>query len=59
LLLQVHDELIFEVSEDEIKAAAQGIKEIMENVYRLDAPLKVELETGYNWGEMQKLVLPE
>jgi len=31
----------------------------MENVYRLDAPLKVELETGYNWGEMQKLVLPE
>jgi len=54
LLLQVHDELLFEVPEYEIGAIAPQIKEIMENVYELAAPLKVEIEIGLNWGELKK-----
>lgn len=53
LLLQVHDELIFEVPENEIKETAGKIKEIMENIFSLSVPLKVEIETGDNWGEMK------
>ncbi len=52
LLLQVHDELIFEVPEREAKRTAEKIKEIMENIYKLAVPLKVEIEVGDNWGEM-------
>jgi len=54
LLLQVHDELLFEVPEDEIGTVAPQIKEIMENIYELAAPLKVEIEIGLNWGELKK-----
>ena len=55
LLLQVHDELLFEVVENEINNLAPRIKEIMESVYALAAPLKVKTEIGYNWGELKKL----
>src|SRR3989339_114072 len=53
MLLQVHDELIFEAEEDKIARAAQEIKKIMENIYRLVVPLKVDLAAGNNWGEMK------
>ncbi len=56
MLLQVHDELVFEVAEDKIKKAALEIKKIMENIYQLAVPLKVDLEAGDNWGEMKKLI---
>ncbi|OIO48547.1 MAG: hypothetical protein AUJ32_00385 [Parcubacteria group bacterium CG1_02_40_82] len=54
LLLQVHDELLFEVPEDEIGTVVPQIKEIMENIYELAAPLKVEIKIGLNWGELKK-----
>jgi len=53
-LLQLHHELIFEVAENHIDNFAPHIKEIMENVYELPAPLKVEIEIGENWGELAK-----
>ncbi len=53
LLLQVHDELIFEVPQDKIEEVAGEIKQIMENVYQLAVPLKVEIEAGDNWGQME------
>lgn len=52
MLLQVHDELIFELDEGQAEAAGQNVKELMENVFELDAPLKVEVKTGNNWGEV-------
>lgn len=55
MLLQVHDELIFEVAEDKVDEAAREIKKIMENIHKLDVPLLVEMETGDNWGEMNKI----
>jgi DNA polymerase-1 len=51
MLLQVHDELLFEVPEDEVEAITPVIKMEMEEVYRLDVPLKVDISHGRNWGE--------
>ncbi|MEK7203329.1 MAG: DNA polymerase I [Patescibacteria group bacterium] len=55
MLLQVHDELVFEVKENLIKETAVKIKEIMENVIKLKVPLIVEAKVGKNWGEMKEI----
>jgi len=52
ILLQIHDELLFEVRKEKIFFAQQSIKQVMENIVRLKAPLKVEIKTGHNWGEV-------
>ena len=52
MLLQIHDELIFEIPEDEREQAGETIKEEMENVLSLRLPLKVKITTGKNWGEI-------
>jgi len=54
MIMQVHDELIFEVEKDFVKNAVEIIKEKMENVYKLKVPIEVEIEVGDNWGEMKK-----
>jgi DNA polymerase-1 len=51
MLLQVHDELVFEVPEDEIEIIPPIIKEEMEGVYELDVSLKVDINMGRNWDE--------
>lgn len=56
LLLQVHDELVFEVAEDKVLVVAKKVKEIMENIYRLVVPLAAECKAGDNWGEMKKIL---
>lgn len=53
LLLTIHDELLFEVSEDIIKEAVDQIQKIMEGVYELEVPIKVNIKTGENLGEMK------
>jgi DNA polymerase-1 len=54
MLLQVHDELVFEVPEGEIEAASAVIREIMagaaEPAVKLSVPLGIEIGTGANWG---------
>jgi len=55
MLLQVHDELVFEVDQAEAKKVAKQIKEIMENVVDLAVPLVVDVEIGKNWGEMKRI----
>jgi DNA polymerase-1 len=49
LLLQVHDELLFEVEEDLVEEKSQELKVILENVYPLKVPLKVNIAWGKNW----------
>jgi DNA polymerase-1 len=51
MLLQVHDELVFEVPEKELDRASQLIKDEMEHVYPLNVPLKVDINWGKNWEE--------
>jgi len=51
MLLQVHDELVFEVPHEELAAARTLIKDEMEGVYPLKTPLKVDINWGKNWAE--------
>jgi DNA polymerase-1 len=51
MLLQVHDELVFEVPQGELSSATKLIKDEMEGVYSLNTPLKVDINWGKNWGE--------
>ena len=51
LLLQVHDELVFEVKESDVAQTMQLVKETMENIVQLSVPLIVEVESGNNWKE--------
>jgi len=55
MILQVHDELVFEIPEDELKQVAPIIKQIMETAFPLSVPLVVELKVGKNWGQMKPL----
>ena len=52
LLLQVHDELIFEVPEAELEEMKTLVRSCMENAMKLSVPLKVGIETAGRWGEM-------
>ncbi|EGG97349.1 DNA-directed DNA polymerase, partial [Staphylococcus warneri VCU121] len=49
LLLQVHDELIFEVPKDEVASFSKFVEEIMESALKLDVPLKVDSSYGATW----------
>ncbi|PHM71230.1 DNA polymerase I [Xenorhabdus sp. KJ12.1] len=51
MIMQVHDELVFEVHESELAAAEQKIRELMEKSMQLDVPLKVDVGTGDNWDQ--------
>ena len=52
MLLQVHDELIFEVRSDEKDVMAALVREKMENAAELTVPLRASLEFGSSWGDM-------
>ena len=51
MLLQVHDELVFDVHNSELERIKPMIKEEMENAFKLDVPLEVDLGSGLNWLE--------
>ncbi len=53
MLLQVHDELLLELPVEEVEAVRPLVVEIMCDAYELDAPLRVEAETGANWLELK------
>ncbi|MFH1142530.1 MAG: DNA polymerase, partial [Candidatus Uhrbacteria bacterium] len=55
MLLQVHDELVFEVDQANAEEAAKLIKKTMENVVDLAVPLVVDVDVGKNWGEMKRV----
>jgi len=49
MILQVHDELVFEVPEDEVETMREIVKGEMENVIKLKVPLKVDIKVGNHW----------
>ena len=51
MLLTVHDELVFEVPPDELKIVTRLVKDIMEGVWELKVPLKINIAYGHNWDE--------
>lgn len=51
MLLQVHDELVFEVPEDELEVMKELVPEVMSHALELSVPLKSEVSFGTNWYE--------
>lgn len=52
MLLQVHDELVLECPENELKKTVKIVRTMMENAYNLDIPLKTEARYGHDWGDL-------
>ena len=55
MILQVHDELVLEVPQEEVERVIPLVREAMENAYSLVVPLKVDVEIGPNWYDMEKV----
>ncbi|PKM87210.1 hypothetical protein CVU83_03300 [Candidatus Falkowbacteria bacterium HGW-Falkowbacteria-2] len=53
MLLQVHDELIFEVKADKLDKHIEPLKKLMESALPLSVPVIVEAASGDNWGELK------
>jgi DNA polymerase I len=53
MLLQIHDELIFEVPPSELDEMKQLVRDEMAGVMPLSIPLKIDLKTGRNWAECE------
>ena len=56
MLLQVHDELVFETDEDELTTLAALARDTMRAALPLDVPLEVDLKVGTNWEQMDRYV---
>ncbi len=54
MLLQVHDELVFETDEEELPVLAELVRDLMEAALPLDVPLLVDLKVGSNWEQMDR-----
>ncbi len=53
MLLQIHDELIFEIKEEIVEEIAPKLKHIMSNIMELDVPLECSVNIGSSWGELK------
>jgi DNA polymerase-1 len=53
MLLQVHDELVFECPPEQLQSSAEIIQEYMRSAYKLDVPLKTDAKSGQNWAELE------
>jgi len=55
MVLQIHDELVFEVAPQDVAALARLVREEMSGSLPLDVPLRVDVEVGDNWAETERL----
>ncbi len=55
MVLQVHDELLFEVPREELDLVSRIVRFCMEDAYHLNVPVKVDVKVGNNWAEMQEV----
>ncbi len=55
MLLQIHDELLFESPEEELPLLTEVVRDLMPNAMELIVPLKVDLKAGPNWADMKPL----
>jgi DNA polymerase I len=53
MLLQIHDELIFEIKDEFVEEITKNIKNIMETIFVLNVPLKVSLAIGNSWQDLK------
>ena len=57
MVMQVHDELIFELPQEQLQESARHIKQLMQNAVKLRVPLLVSAKAGKNWYELEKISL--
>jgi DNA polymerase-1 len=55
MIMQVHDELVFDVPEGELKEVYRIVKDGMENLIKLKVPVEAHIEAGRNWLEQDSL----
>ncbi len=55
MILQIHDELLFDVPEEESEESSGLVRARMENVLKLDVPIRVDIKKGRNWLEMEEV----
>ena len=55
MIMQVHDELLFELPEEELNSVAAIVDDSMRNAYELIVPLKVDISWGSNWADQVAL----
>lgn len=55
MILQVHDELVFELDPDQARPLGYQVAEVMANVLPLSVPIQVELRVGPNWNDLEHL----
>ncbi|MAF13511.1 MAG: DNA polymerase I [Parcubacteria group bacterium] len=55
MILQVHDELVFEVPDQDLKKVAKFVETKMEEVYKLKTPVETHIEVGNNWGSLNPI----
>ena len=55
MLLQIHDELLFEIEEEELNFFAPMVRKEMEQAFELSVPLQVDLKWGYSWEELKEM----
>lgn len=55
MILQVHDELVFELPHREVNKVARAVKKIMEGAIKLKVPVRVDMKAGVNWAEMEEI----
>jgi DNA polymerase-1 len=53
LILQIHDELIVECSQEDAKKVGKIVKDEMEKVHKFDVPIEVEVHHGTSWGSLK------
>jgi DNA polymerase-1 len=59
MLLQVHDELVFETPPSQLDTLIPLVRSVMEGAMKLDVPLKVDVAVGHNWAEMEDVLAGE
>ena len=57
MLLQIHDELLFEIADGIIQETSRPIAELMENIVELNVPLEIDVKKGKNWADVEKILL--
>lgn len=55
MIMQIHDELVFNVPDNEFKSFASLVRDRMENILKLDVPVRVDIKKGKNWLEMEEI----
>jgi DNA polymerase-1 len=59
MILQIHDELVFDLPSDELNVLCSLVKDRMENVVKFDVPIKIDIKKGPNWLKMSSLTPKE